>query len=52
MLNHLDVDKANKYYGEYRAYSGRYYRPYGDTGSTTTGSMQATATAAPVGNAA
>ena len=52
VLNQLDVDKANKYYGEYRAYGGRYYRPYGDTDSATTGNMQATATAAPVGNAA
>ncbi|MBE0619494.1 MAG: polysaccharide biosynthesis tyrosine autokinase [Burkholderiales bacterium] len=29
VLNQLDVDKANKYYGEYRGYGGRYYRPYG-----------------------
>ena len=29
VLNQLDVDKASKYYGEYRAYGGRYYRAYG-----------------------
>ena len=29
VLNQLDVDRANKYYGEYRGYGGRYYRSYG-----------------------
>jgi capsular exopolysaccharide synthesis family protein len=29
VLNQLDIDKANKYYGEYRGYGGRYYRRYG-----------------------
>ncbi|MBE0612324.1 MAG: polysaccharide biosynthesis tyrosine autokinase [Burkholderiales bacterium] len=29
VLNQLDVDKASKYYGEYRGYGGRYYRHYG-----------------------
>lgn len=29
VLNQLDIDKANKYYGEYRGYGGRYYRKYG-----------------------
>jgi capsular exopolysaccharide synthesis family protein len=29
VLNQLDVDKANKYYGEYSGYGGRYYRHYG-----------------------
>jgi len=31
VLNQLDVDKASKYYGEYRAYGGRYYRTYGQS---------------------
>jgi len=29
VLNQLDIDKANKYYGEYRGYGGSYYRRYG-----------------------
>ena len=29
VLNQLDVDKASKYYGEYRGYGGRHYRHYG-----------------------
>lgn len=29
VLNDLDIDKANRYYEEYQAYSGRYYRSYG-----------------------
>ena len=29
VLNQLDIDKANKYYGEYKGYGGRYYRKYG-----------------------
>jgi len=33
VLNQLDIDKANKYYGEYRGYGGRYYRKYGYTSS-------------------
>ncbi len=32
VLNQLDIDKANKYYGEYKGYGGRYYRKYGYTG--------------------
>ena len=31
VLNQLDVDKANRYYGEYKGYGGRYYRNYGYT---------------------
>lgn len=31
VLNQLDVDKANKYYGEYKGYGGRYYGNYGYT---------------------
>ena len=33
VLNQLDIDKANKYYGEYRGYGGRYHRKYGYTSS-------------------
>ena len=44
VLNQLDIDKANKYYGEYRGYGGRYYRRYGYTNDTT-GNMQAAAAA-------
>jgi capsular exopolysaccharide synthesis family protein len=29
VLNQLDLDKANRYYGEYKGYGGRYYRRYG-----------------------
>jgi polysaccharide biosynthesis transport protein len=29
VLNQLDLDRANKYYGEYKGYGGRYYRKYG-----------------------
>lgn len=28
VLNQLDIDKANRYYGEYRGYGGRYYHGY------------------------
>ncbi len=35
VLNQLDVDKASKYYGEYRAYGGRYYRSYGPSTAVT-----------------
>jgi len=42
VLNQLDIDKANKYYGEYRGYGGRYYRRYGYTGDAT-GNTQAAA---------
>lgn len=45
VLNQLDIDKANKYYGEYRGYGGRYYRRYGYT-SDATGAAEATAAAA------
>ena len=31
VLNQLDLDKASRYYGEYRGYGGRYYRRYGYT---------------------
>jgi Mrp family chromosome partitioning ATPase len=34
VLNQLDIDKANKYYGEYRGYGGRYYRSYGYSDDT------------------
>jgi succinoglycan biosynthesis transport protein ExoP len=29
VLNQLDIEKANKYYGEYKGYGGSYYRKYG-----------------------
>ncbi len=29
VLNQLDLDRANRYYGEYKGYGGRYYRKYG-----------------------
>jgi succinoglycan biosynthesis transport protein ExoP len=29
VLNQLDAEKADKYYGEYSGYGGRYYRKYG-----------------------
>ena len=45
VLNQLDIDKANKYYGEYRGYGGRYYRRYGYT-SDAAGGAEATAAAA------
>jgi len=35
VLNQLDVDKANRYYGEYRGYGGSYYRSYSSTGAST-----------------
>jgi capsular exopolysaccharide synthesis family protein len=44
VLNQLDVDKANRYYGEYRGYGGRYYRRYGYS-SDTAGDKQAPALA-------
>jgi succinoglycan biosynthesis transport protein ExoP len=37
LLNQLDIDKANKYYGEYRGYGGRYYRKYGYARDATQG---------------
>lgn len=37
VLNQLDVDKASKYYGEYRGYGGRYYRHYGYTNDAAQG---------------
>ena len=37
VLNQLDLDKANKYYGEYRGYGGRYYRRYGYSSDTPQG---------------
>jgi capsular exopolysaccharide synthesis family protein len=39
VLNLLDVDKANRYYGEYRGYGGRYYRRYGYASDTAQGSV-------------
>lgn len=44
VLNQLDVDKANRYYGEYRGYGGRYYRRYGYS-SEAAGGTQAPALA-------
>ncbi len=41
VLNQLDIDKANKYYGEYGGYGGRYYRKYG-YGSSAIGSTAPT----------
>ena len=35
VLNQLDIEKANRYYGEYRGYGGRYYRGYGGYSSDT-----------------
>ena len=43
VLNQLDVDRANKYYGEYRGYGGRYYHRYGYTNEVP-GGMHAPAT--------
>jgi len=37
VLNQLDVARANKYYGEYRGYGGRYYRRYGYSSDVTPG---------------
>lgn len=37
VLNQLDIDKANKYYGEYKGYGGRYYRNYGYASNATVG---------------
>lgn len=42
VLNQLDIDKANRYYGEYRGYGGRYYHRYGYTGAAA-GDTQAAA---------
>ncbi len=47
VLNQLDVDRANKYYGESRGYGGRYYRRYG---YTTEGVAGMNAVAPAVGN--
>jgi len=44
VLNQLDLDKANRYYGEYRGYGGRYYRRYGYS-SDVAGDKQAPALA-------
>ena len=44
VLNQLDLDKANRYYGEYKGYGGRYYRRYGYTSNATQGA-EAAATA-------
>lgn len=46
VLNQLDVDKANKYYGEYRGYGNPYYRHYGYTGDAAEGATQQTGAAA------
>jgi capsular exopolysaccharide synthesis family protein len=35
VLNQLDIDKANRYYGEYRGYGAPYYRRYGYTSDAT-----------------
>jgi capsular exopolysaccharide synthesis family protein len=45
VLNQLDIDKASKYYGEYRGYGGRYYRHYGYV-SDASGQAETTAAAA------
>jgi len=45
VLNQLDVDKANRYYGEYRGYGGGDYHKYGYA-SNATESAEATAAAA------
>ncbi|MGP1677086.1 MAG: hypothetical protein ACTS6J_08010, partial [Burkholderiales bacterium] len=42
VLNQLDVDRVNKYYGEYRGYGGRHYRRYGYASDAAGSSMQAT----------
>jgi len=41
VLNLLDIDKANRYYGEYRGYGGRYYRRYGYASDTAQSSVEA-----------
>jgi hypothetical protein len=38
VLNQLDVDRANKYYGEYRGYGGGHYQSYGIASDTAVGS--------------
>jgi Mrp family chromosome partitioning ATPase len=43
VLNQLDLDKANKYYGEYKGYGGRYYRNYGYSSPTTANAQPAAA---------
>jgi capsular exopolysaccharide synthesis family protein len=45
VLNQLDVDKANKYYGEYRGYGRQYYRHYGYAGDAAEGATQTGAAA-------
>ena len=47
VLNQLDVDKASKYYGEYRGYGGRYYRHYGYVSDATPQDNAVAAGAAP-----
>ena len=46
VLNQLDVEKASKYYGEYRGYGGRYYRSYGRMSADAGSTAQTTAAAA------
>ena len=46
VLNQLDIDKANKYYGEYKGYGGRYYRNYGYASNATAGAGAAAVAAA------
>jgi hypothetical protein len=45
VLDQLDIDKANKYYGEYRGYGDRYYRKYGYASDATQGAEAMAATA-------
>jgi len=50
VLNQLDIDKANKYYGEYRGYGGQYYRKYGYASDATVSAEATTAAAEPKGD--
>ena len=43
VLNQLDIDKANRYYGEYRGYGGGYYRKYGYSSALDGAEVSATA---------
>ncbi|MHB8668488.1 MAG: GumC family protein [Burkholderiales bacterium] len=44
VLNQLDIERANRYYGEYRGYGGRHYQRY-DYAAIATGDTQAAAAA-------
>jgi hypothetical protein len=44
VLNQLDVDKAKKYYAEYRGYGSRHFHEYGYAAKTDAKAATATAT--------